>query len=86
MPKIVTVMNVVDEYVATVNAGFARWSHRKGTKYQACGGHYSRIRGGAYKKAVAGLKKLGYTDEGQIRQIMKDADDLVLLERNAETE
>jgi hypothetical protein len=86
MPKLITVMTLVDEYVATVNAGFARWSHRKGTAYQACGGHYSRIRGGAHKKAVAGLKKLGYTDEAQIRQIMKDADDLVLLERNATEE
>jgi hypothetical protein len=78
-----TVTSITDEYVATVNAGFARWSHRKGHQFEACGGHFSRIRGGAYKKAERELTKIGF-NPAQIKQMLKDADDIAELERNAE--
>lgn len=83
MPLPKSIIAIQDEFVATVNAGFARWSHRKGIAYQRCGGHYSRIRGGAYKKAERALTKIGFTPV-QIKQIIKDADDIAELERNAE--
>ncbi len=84
MPLPKSMITIQDEFVATVNAGFARWSHRKGTAFQACGGHYSRIRGGAWKKAERELKKIGFTDPAQIKQIINDAEDMAKLERNAE--
>jgi hypothetical protein len=67
---------VQDEYVETVNAGFARWSHRKD------GGHFSRIRRGAWHRAEKALSRIGY-NASQISQIIKDADDMAILERNS---
>ena len=82
MKAIKTVQTVVDEYVATVNAGLSRWSHRKGIQGLAygVGGHARRIMHGAHSKAVKQMQRLGYTDQKQIAQIMKDARDLAELE------
>ena len=50
-------ISVQDEYIATINAGIARWSHRKN------GGHIHRILRGAKHKATKQLLKLGYSQE-----------------------
>lgn len=75
---------IQDEFIATVNFGFARWSHTRKSKYQTCGGHFGRIYSGAHRKAEKSLRVLGITDKAQIAQIIKDARDMAELERNAE--
>jgi hypothetical protein len=70
-------ISIQDEYIATINAGIARWSHRKE------GGHSSRILRGAYHQAERKLQRLGLTAE-QIKQALHDAKDIAELERNAE--
>jgi hypothetical protein len=72
-----TLIQVQEQYVDTVNAGLARWAHRKD------GGHSSRICRGAYHKAQKQLLSLGFT-QPQIEQAIKDARDMAELERNAE--
>lgn len=72
-----TLIQVQEQYIETVNAGLARWSHRKD------GGHSSRIRRGAYHKAQKQLASLGFAQE-QVEQAIKDARDMAELERNAE--
>jgi len=68
---------IQEEYVETVNAGMARWAHRKD------GGHAGRIRRGAHRKAIKSLLALGFTDQ-QISQLIKDAADMAALARIAE--
>lgn len=72
-----TLIQIQDHYIETLNAGIARWSHRKD------GGHASRISRGAYHKAEKQLLRLGLTQE-QVKQSIKDARDMAELERNAE--
>lgn len=71
-----TLTQIQEEYMETVSLGMDRWSHRRD------GGHSGRIRGGASKKAHKALIKWGYTDV-QARQIIRDAHDLMMLERAA---
>jgi len=48
-------------------------------------GHIRRVRRGARNAAFVKLAKMGYTTE-QCRQIVSDADDMAVLERNAATD
>ena len=72
-----TLIAIQDEYIQTVNAGIARWSHRKD------GGHSGRITSGAYRLAARKLQRLGMSTE-QIKQAIRDAKDMAELERNAQ--
>ena len=72
-----TLIGIQDEYIATVNAGIARWSHRKN------GGHAGRISAGARRQAQRKLQALGLNAE-QIGQTLRDAKDMAELERMAE--
>jgi len=72
-----TLTQIQDQYIETVNAGIARWSHRKN------GGHADRVRRGAFHKAEKQLRSLGFS-QGQIAQAIKDARDVAELERVAE--
>ena len=69
-------IDIQQEYIDTVSAGMDRWSHRRR------GGHSYRIRRGAYRKAYQALVRWGHTDE-QAKQIIRDAHDVLLLERAA---
>ena len=73
-----TLIGIQEEYVETLNAGIARWSHRTN------GGHSSRISRGARNAATRELRKLGFTDEKQIARIIQDAREMAALERNAQ--
>ncbi len=73
-----TLIGIQEEYVETLNAGMARWSHRKD------GGHSQRISRGARHAAEKQLRKIGFTDEKQIAQIIQDARDMAALERIAD--
>lgn len=73
-----TLIGIQQEYIETLNAGIARWSHRK------LGGHSSRISRGARHTAEKQLRKLGFADQKQIDQIVRDARDVAELERNAD--
>ena len=75
-----TIIEIQEEYIETVNAGIARWSHRVG------GGHSARISRGARHKAEKSLRHLGYTDQKQINEIIADARDMASLIRNAEND
>lgn len=72
-----SLIQIQDQYVETVNAGYARWSHRKN------GGHRPRINRGARHVAEKQLRKWGFT-EPQIDQIIRDAQDMAQLIRLAE--
>jgi hypothetical protein len=72
-----TLIQIQERYIETVNAGVARWSHRKN------GGHADRIRRGAHHKAQKQLLALGFTQE-QAEQAIRDARDIANLERCAE--
>lgn len=72
-----TLIGIQTEYIETLNAGIARWSHRKN------GGHIHRIARGARHAAEKALRKLGFTDT-QIPQLIKDARDVAELERNSD--
>lgn len=74
-----TLIGIQDAYIATVNAGRSRWQHRKN------GGHFGRIRGGAWRQAALQLKGLGFSDS-QITAAMRDADDVAKLQFAAEEE
>lgn len=71
-----TLIQIQDQYIETVNAGIARWSHRKD------GGHSRRISRGARHAAEKDLRSLGFTSQ-QIDQAIKDARDMAELERHA---
>lgn len=73
-----TLIGIQEDYIETINAGIARWSHRKD------GGHASRISRGARHAAEKKLRKIGYTDDKQIAQIIQDARDMATLERNSD--
>jgi hypothetical protein len=73
-----TLIGIQEKYIETLNAGIARWSHRKD------GGHASRISRGARHAAEKSLRKLGYSDDKQIAQIIQDARDMATLERNSD--
>lgn len=78
-------MAIQDEFVATINAAHARWSHRKGFMWQKdrIGGHYARVYHGAQRKAHKDLAKWGFTTE-QCAEIIRQAHEIAVLERNAE--
>ena len=80
-----TLIEIQEQYIATLNAGIRRWSHRKGIRGcgTGIGGHADRIARGAYTKAEKQLVRLGYTHP-QIHQIIRDAWDVAELERRAE--
>lgn len=69
-----TIIQIQDEYAETVSLGMDRWSHRRD------GGHVSRIRRGAARKARKALLKFGFTD-AQATQMIQDAHDVMKLER-----
>lgn len=73
-----TLIQIQEEYIETVNLGIQRWGHRKD------GGHSQRIRRGAFNRGMKELTKLGFTDDAQMRQILRDAHDMAALLRNAE--
>jgi hypothetical protein len=73
-----TLIGIQEEYVNTLNAGIARWCHRKD------GGHSGRISRGARHVAEKRLRKIGFSDQKQIDQIIKDARDVASLIRNSE--
>lgn len=72
-----TLIGIQEAYIETINAGIARWSHRRD------GGHTGRIWRGARRKAENALRRLGFTDR-QIASAIKDANDMAALERTAE--
>lgn len=67
-------IEIQQEYMDTVSAGLDRWAHRKD------GGHASRIRVGAARKALKALLKWGFT-EAQARAAIQQAHDIMKLER-----
>jgi plasmid replication initiation protein len=71
-----TIIQIQEQYIETVNAGIARWSHRKD------GGHSGRITRGAKRKADNELAKMGFAT-AEREQIIKDARDMAELERIA---
>ena len=77
-----TLIAIQDEYIETVNAGIARWSHRP-KNFGIGGGHADRILRGATRRAETRLHKVGFTDKAQIAQVIRDARDMALLEREA---
>ena len=72
-----SLIEIQQAYIDAVDAGMNRWSHRKD------GGHSARIRRGAYRRALAALTSQGWTEE-QARQAIRDAHDMLILERNAQ--
>lgn len=84
-PKATGLIGIQDEYVETVNAGIARWSHRRKRDGWDLGGHANRILHGAHRVAAKKLTKLGFTQE-QIRVVLKDAWEMAALIRHAEAE
>lgn len=73
--KMTTLIGIQQEYIKTLNAGIARWSHY---------GHFGRIARAARHAAERRLRKIGFTNEKQIAQIIQDARDMALAERNGE--
>ena len=76
MPQ--TIISIQQQYIDTVNAGHARWSHRPN------GGHIRRIQRGAWRRADTALRKLGFTEQSDISGIIAQARDVAELERNAD--
>jgi hypothetical protein len=70
------------EYIDTVNAGIARWSHARKAYPTDLGGHANRIAGGAARKLKKELKKLGFDDVSCLIAV-QDAWEVAKLERNA---
>jgi hypothetical protein len=68
-----TLIAIQEEYIATCMNGWLRWQHRPD------GGHFARIRRGAYRKARKQLERLGFTEQ-QLKLIVKDAHDMFRLE------
>lgn len=77
MARQLTLIDVQQDYMDTVNAGMARWGHRKAL------GHAARISRGARHAAEKRLRRLGFTDQ-QIAVLIKDARDMAELERIAD--
>ena len=82
-PKLNT-QQITDRYVETVNAAWSRWSHRRGFSGRP-GGHYDRTWGKARKQAAEALRQWEYSEE-QIRQALRDMDEVAKLERDATEE
>ena len=76
MPQ--TIISIQQQYIDTVNAGHARWSHRPN------GGHIRRIQRGAWSRADTALRKLGFTEQSEISGIIAQARDIAELERNCD--
>jgi hypothetical protein len=72
-----SIIAIQQAYIDTVNAGIARWAHRKD------GGHSGRISRGARHNADKDLARLGFAT-AQREQIIKDARDMAVLERNSD--
>lgn len=82
-PKITTICAAQEEFTATINAGYARWEHRKRPGHSLnMMGHYGRIYGGARKKLAAHLRRFG-VKEAQIPVLIQDAVDVAELQRLA---
>lgn len=77
MGSMETIISIQDKYIDTVRGGLLRWQHRPN------GGHVSRIRRGAHKRAYTALWKLGYHDN-TIKAIIQDAKDVLALEMAAQ--
>ncbi len=73
-----SIISIQQQYIETVNAGHARWSHRPD------GGHIGRIQRGAWRRADKALRKLGFDVQQDIDGIIGQARDMAVLERNAE--
>ena len=65
---------IQDEYIAACNATLDRWSHRRN------GGHSHRSMRAARRKMESAIIRWGYTPK-QAAQIIRDADDILALER-----
>ncbi len=76
-------IGIQDEYVETVNAGIARWSHARKSYPGDLGGHANRIASGAWRVAARKLRRWGFS-EPQIRVALKDAWDMASLIRHSE--
>lgn len=76
-------IQIQQDYIDTVSAGIDRWQHRQ-LRYRGSldAGHAGRIRSGAFRRAMKALLAWGYTDK-QARQVIRDAHDVMLLERAA---
>lgn len=70
-------IQIQERYIARVDAAMDRWSHRKD------GGQSGRTRAAAYRQARTALLALGFTGP-QTWQAIKDADDMLKLQRMAE--
>lgn len=78
-----TLIGIQDEFVETVNAGIARWSHARKHYSGDLGGHANRIYSGAHRVATKKLERLGFSKD-QIHIALKDAWDMASLIRYAE--
>lgn len=83
-----TLIGIQEEYIETINAGIERWQHSKSRSAfnPAMGGHASRIAGGARRKAEKQLRRIGFTNQKEIDQVLKDARDMAELIRNSKEE
>ncbi len=70
-----SMIGIQEEYIETLNAGIARWSHRPD------GGHSGRISRGARHQAEKELRKLGFDSQHTIDSIIQDARDMAALAR-----
>lgn len=79
-----TIIGIQDDYIQAVVAAAAKWAHRR-CPYDKTrpGGHFTRTRRGAYKKAIKQFKALGFA-EATAEQMVADASDVAKLEINAE--
>ncbi len=80
-----TLIGIQDEYIQSVLAGVARWSHRKAPRWSSYryGGHFSRIVRGAHSKASGDLARIGFVGEAA-EQVIAQAYDMARLEMDAE--
>jgi len=74
-----SLIEIQQAYIDAVNAGAARWAHRRD------GGHMPRIARGARRRLERALTGLGFTPEG-VAEALKQARDMAELERMAEVE
>ena len=68
--------NIQDEYIAACNTALDRWSHRRN------GGHSHRSIRAARRKAESAIALWGF-NTSQVKAIMRDANDILALERAA---
>lgn len=79
-----TVIAIQDEFIATLVSAAAKWGHRPCTwNSSGIGGHYPRIRRGAWHKAQREFAKLGF-DAQATEKMIGDAQDMAHLEMHAE--